>query len=128
GIEVAPLEIRRTEDIAPAFEALKPQADALYVVGDALVNANRTRIMTFSLGARLPTFFNARSFVGAGGLMSYGPNFSDPAGGQVGRQDSARYEARRYAGRAAVQIRACYQPEHCQGARPHHPGVIYPAR
>jgi ABC-type uncharacterized transport system substrate-binding protein len=77
GIEVAPLEIRRAEDIAPAFEALKAQADALYVVGDALVNANLTRIMTFSLGARLPTIFNARSFVQAGGLMSYGPNFSD---------------------------------------------------
>jgi putative ABC transport system substrate-binding protein len=77
GVEVAPLEIRRAEDIAPAFEALKAQADALYVVGDALVNTNRTRIMTFSLSARLPTTFNARVFVQAGGLMSYGPNFSD---------------------------------------------------
>jgi len=77
GIEVAPLEIRRAEDIAPAFEALKAQADALYVVGDALVNTNRTRIMTFSLSARLPTIFSTRSFVQAGGLMSYGPNFSD---------------------------------------------------
>jgi ABC-type uncharacterized transport system substrate-binding protein len=77
GIEVALLEIRRPGDITPAFEALKPQADALYVVGDALINANRTRIMTLSLSARLPTIFNARSFVQAGGLMSYGPNFSD---------------------------------------------------
>jgi putative ABC transport system substrate-binding protein len=77
GIEVAPLEIRRAEDIAPAFEALKAQADALYIVGDALISANLTRIMTFSLGARLPTIFNARAFVQAGGLMSYGPNFSD---------------------------------------------------
>jgi len=77
GIEVASLEIRRAEDIAPAFEALNAQADALYVVGDALVSANRTRIMTFSLSARLPTTFNTRVFVQAGGLMSYGPNFSD---------------------------------------------------
>ena len=46
-------------------------------MGDALINANRTRIMTFSLSGRLPTIFNARSFVQAGGLMSYGPNFSD---------------------------------------------------
>ena len=75
GIEVAPLEIRRAEDIAPAFETLKAQADALYVVGDALISANLTRIMTFSLGARLPMIFNARAFVQAGGLMSYGPNF-----------------------------------------------------
>jgi putative ABC transport system substrate-binding protein len=77
GIEVAPLEIRRAEDIASAFEALKGQADALYVVGDALINANRTRIITFSLSARLPMIFNTRSFVQASGLMSYGPNVSD---------------------------------------------------
>jgi ABC-type uncharacterized transport system substrate-binding protein len=77
GIEIAPLEIRRAEDIAPAFEAFKAQADALYVVGDALINANRTPIMTLSLSARLPTIFNARAFVQAGGLMSYGPNFSN---------------------------------------------------
>src|SRR5262249_56410337 len=47
GLEVAPLEIRRVEDIAPAFESLNAQADALYVVGDAFVQANRTRIITF---------------------------------------------------------------------------------
>jgi len=77
GLEIAPLEIRRAEDIAPAFDALKAQADALYVVGDALINANRTRILTFALSARLPTIFNNRDWVQAGGLMSYGPNFPD---------------------------------------------------
>jgi putative tryptophan/tyrosine transport system substrate-binding protein len=53
GLELAPLEIRRVEDIAPAFEALKAQADALYVVGDALTFANLTRIITFAHTARL---------------------------------------------------------------------------
>ena len=77
GLEVAPLEIRRAEDIAPAFEVLKAQADALYVVGDALVAANRTRIITLALSARLPTIFSNRDFVQAGALMSYGPNFPD---------------------------------------------------
>lgn len=75
GIEVVPLEIRRAEDIAPAFAALKAQVDLLYVVGDALIAANLTRIMTFSHTARLPTMFNARDFVQAGGLMSYAPNY-----------------------------------------------------
>ena len=75
GLEVMPLEIRRSEDIDPAFAALK--ADALYVVQDALVAANRTRIITFALGARLPTIFNIREFAQAGALMSYGPNFSN---------------------------------------------------
>ena len=63
------------EDIAPAFEALK--ADALYVASDVLVASNSTRILTFAHSARLPTMFNNRVFIEAGGLMSYGPNFSD---------------------------------------------------
>jgi putative ABC transport system substrate-binding protein len=75
GLEVALLEIRRAEDIASAFETLNAQADALYVVGDAVVVANRTRIITFALTARLPTIFNIRDFVQAGALMSYGPNY-----------------------------------------------------
>ena len=74
GIEVVPLEIQRAEDIAPAFEALKAQADALYVAQDALMAANRTRIITLALSARLPTMFSTREFAQAGGLMSYGPN------------------------------------------------------
>ena len=67
GIEVATLEIRRAEDIAPAFAALKGQADALYVVVDALAVANLTRINILAAGARLPTMFNTRmSKQGAG--------------------------------------------------------------
>jgi putative tryptophan/tyrosine transport system substrate-binding protein len=75
NIEVVPLEIRRAGDIAPAFEALKARADALFLVEDALVAANTTRIITLALGARLPTIFYSRDFVGAGGLMSYGPSY-----------------------------------------------------
>jgi putative ABC transport system substrate-binding protein len=77
GLEVATLEIRRAEDIAPAFEALKGRAEALYVCTDALVIANRIRISTLAMREQLPTMFNTRDFVEAGGLMSYGPNFSD---------------------------------------------------
>jgi putative ABC transport system substrate-binding protein len=29
------------------------------------------------MSARLPTIYNSREYVEAGGLMSYGPNFSD---------------------------------------------------
>ena len=71
------LEIRRAEDIAPAFEALKGRAEALYVVGDALVVTHRIRINTLALAARLPTIYNIREYVEAGGLMSYGPNIPD---------------------------------------------------
>jgi ABC-type uncharacterized transport system substrate-binding protein len=78
GFEVTLLEIRRAEEIATAFDSLKAaQADGLYVVVDALVTANRTRIISFALGARLPTIFNNGTFVQGGALMSYGPDFSD---------------------------------------------------
>ncbi len=75
GLEVATFEIRRAEDIAPAFEAFQGRADALYVCSDPLVNTNRIHIGTLALGARLPTMYVAREFVEAGGLMSYGPNY-----------------------------------------------------
>jgi putative tryptophan/tyrosine transport system substrate-binding protein len=75
GLEVDTLEIRRAEDIAPAFEALKGRAEALYVIPDALVSTNRVRINTLVLAARLPTMHGERDYVEAGGLMSYGPNF-----------------------------------------------------
>jgi putative ABC transport system substrate-binding protein len=77
GLEVVTLEIRRAEDIAPAFESLKGSADALYVCAQVLLNANRVRINTLALGARLPTMHGLREYVEAGGLMSYGPNLPD---------------------------------------------------
>jgi putative tryptophan/tyrosine transport system substrate-binding protein len=55
GLQVVTAEIQRAEDIAPAFEALKGRANALYVVHEALTNANRPRINILALSARLPT-------------------------------------------------------------------------
>jgi ABC-type uncharacterized transport system substrate-binding protein len=71
------LEIRKPEDVAPAFDALKGGAQALYVCGDALVDSVRARINTLALGARLPTISPYREYLQAGGFMSYGPSFSD---------------------------------------------------
>jgi putative tryptophan/tyrosine transport system substrate-binding protein len=77
GLEVTSSEIRRAEDIAPAFEEFKGRVDALYVCSDPLIVTNRTRFSTLALGARLPTMHGIREHVEAGGLMSYGPNFPD---------------------------------------------------
>jgi putative tryptophan/tyrosine transport system substrate-binding protein len=77
ALEVDVLEIRRVEDIAPAFGALKSGTQALYVCGDALVTANRARISTLALGARLPTIYPDRAFLETGGLMAYGANNAD---------------------------------------------------
>jgi putative ABC transport system substrate-binding protein len=77
GLETASLEIRRAEDIAPAFEELKGRAEALYIMPDPLLFTHRLRINTLALGARLPTIHSLREYVEASGLMSYGPNWSD---------------------------------------------------
>jgi putative tryptophan/tyrosine transport system substrate-binding protein len=77
GLEVTTSEIRRAEDIAPAFEALKDRADALYLGPDPLMNTNRIRVNILAVGARLPTMHGSREYVEAGGLMSYGTNLPD---------------------------------------------------
>jgi putative ABC transport system substrate-binding protein len=75
GLEVVTCEIRRAEDIAPAFDTLKARAEALYVEADTLVVANRTRIIILALAA--PAIFNSREYVKEGALLSYGPNFPE---------------------------------------------------
>jgi putative ABC transport system substrate-binding protein len=75
ALDVAPFDVRRTEDIITGFDTIKPVADALYVCVDAFIAANSTRIITLATGAHLPTIFNNRSYAQAGALMSYGPNF-----------------------------------------------------
>jgi putative tryptophan/tyrosine transport system substrate-binding protein len=74
GLAIIPLEIRRAEDIAPAFEGVRNRADALYVQGDLLTIASRSAVHTWALGARLPTTYAFREDVESGGLMSYGPS------------------------------------------------------
>ena len=76
GLEVAISEVRRVDDIAYAFDALKGRADALYVCADPLMYTNRIRINTLALGLRLPTMHGFRDYVEAGGLMSYGTNIA----------------------------------------------------
>ena len=77
GLEVVIPEIRRAEDIAPAFKALEGRTQALYVTADALVITNRARIHTLAMGVRLPTMYASRDYVEAGGLMSYGTNIAN---------------------------------------------------
>jgi putative ABC transport system substrate-binding protein len=69
--------VRQAADIAPAFEALKGRAEALYVVGEALTSAYQVRINSFALAARLPTMQPNRERIEAGGLVSYGPKLPD---------------------------------------------------
>jgi putative ABC transport system substrate-binding protein len=70
-------EVRKAEDIVPAFEAFKGRADALFVVVDPLISNNRLPIATLALGGRLATMHGLRGMVEVGGLMCYAANFPD---------------------------------------------------
>ena len=74
GLAVVASEVRRAEDIAPAFDAFRGRADALYVCSSPALTTNRVRVNSLALGARLPTMHGLRDFTVSGGLMSYGPN------------------------------------------------------
>jgi putative tryptophan/tyrosine transport system substrate-binding protein len=106
GLDAATIEIRRAEDIAPAIEALRGRADALYVCTDALVNANHMRINTWTLGMHLPTMHGPREYLASGGLMSYGPNYRDLFRRAEDYVDKILRggEAGRYPGGAAYEI------------------------
>ena len=78
NIEADILELRTADDIAPALARLKGRRpDALYVLSEPLVNANKVQILQAVMEARIPTIFGFREFVDAGGLISYGANFPD---------------------------------------------------
>ncbi|MFL6798853.1 MAG: ABC transporter substrate-binding protein [Xanthobacteraceae bacterium] len=77
GFDVAVLELRRGEDIEPAFATLSHRAQALFVVGDPLTYTHRAEINGLAVGARLPAIYPNSDFVAAGGMISYGTNFPD---------------------------------------------------
>ena len=65
------------DQIIEKYVAALGGAEALYVVGDPLTTSKRFSINTLANTARLPTMYVTRDFVEGGGLMSYGPSFSD---------------------------------------------------
>jgi ABC-type uncharacterized transport system substrate-binding protein len=68
GIDPTSLEITRREDIELAFERLKNEkADALYVVINELLNANRLLIVKSAEEARLPSVYGTHDWVRSGG-------------------------------------------------------------
>jgi len=79
GLTVRSWEVRDTDGFEKVFAALnKERPDGLYVPGGGpLMNANRKRIAGFALKSRLPSVYNDREAVDAGGLMYYGADLAD---------------------------------------------------
>jgi putative ABC transport system substrate-binding protein len=74
GIETQALDVRRPEDIEPAFEkALAWGAKAMVHANDAFINAQRATLAKLAAQNHLPVVYADREYVVAGGLMSLGP-------------------------------------------------------
>ena len=71
------VHVREPKELDAAFDAMKSdRVSALLVVADPLVNDSRDRIVGFAATSRLPAIYPYRTFVDAGGLMSYGADLS----------------------------------------------------
>jgi putative ABC transport system substrate-binding protein len=70
---IQPWEVRGADDFEMVFSAMgKQRPDGLYATASPLMRPNRKRIVDFALKSWLPSVFNNRAAVDAGGLMSYG--------------------------------------------------------
>jgi ABC-type uncharacterized transport system substrate-binding protein len=78
GLTIQPWEVRAADGFERVFAALnKERPDGLYVPGSALMRANGKRIVGFALKSRLPSMYNNREYIEAGGLMSYTADEAD---------------------------------------------------
>jgi len=78
GLEIQSIEVRAPEDYPAAFAAMTAgRADALHAHVNPINSRNYQLIVDFALKNRLPSSFDERLFVVAGGLFSYGSSFVD---------------------------------------------------
>ena len=78
GVEVSPISLRDASEIERAATAFARSANGgLIVTGSASATVYRNLIIELAARAKLPAVYYARYFVVAGGLVSYGPDFTD---------------------------------------------------
>jgi putative tryptophan/tyrosine transport system substrate-binding protein len=78
GVTLQPHAVQGPKDFEVAFALMaEERPDAVFVLEDALIVQYLRRIVDFAIEKRLPTVFGHRDRVEAGGLMSYGPQFSE---------------------------------------------------
>jgi putative ABC transport system substrate-binding protein len=78
GLDLHPLDLQNPPyDFENAFRvAMRSRAEAIFVLESAPIFRGRTQIAQLAIKNRLPTSFAFREYVEAGGLVSYGVNFS----------------------------------------------------
>jgi len=77
GIQLQLAPADSPEDITGAFATMKERADAFIVMPSPMLFGEHQRIVQLAAQNRLPGMYQAREFVDAGGLISYGANLDD---------------------------------------------------
>jgi putative tryptophan/tyrosine transport system substrate-binding protein len=78
SVEIQSVEVRSPDDFSAAFAAVSSsRVHALLALGNPINFRGRQLISDFALRNRLPSIYDERLFVDAGGLMSYAPSFID---------------------------------------------------
>jgi len=78
GVQLQPVEVRGLHDLDRALATITAaRPDGLIVVPDRFLLAYRASIVHFMAEQRLPGMFPFREFVQEGGLLSYGPDYTD---------------------------------------------------
>ena len=73
------MEVSSDKEIEHAFkEVIKARSTAIAVTQSPLINSNLKKIADLTTKHRLPSIFTRGDFVESGGLMSYGPNRTEP--------------------------------------------------
>ena len=78
GLTIRSWEVRAADEFEQVFAAVtKWRPDGLYVPGAPLMAANQKRIAGLALKSRLPSVYDNKEAVDAGGLMSYGADLAE---------------------------------------------------
>jgi putative ABC transport system substrate-binding protein len=78
GVKLQYLDVLDIKDIETAFQAAsKGRADAIIVLGNPVINSQRTQVADLAVKHRLPAMYAQPEFMDAGGLVYYGASFSD---------------------------------------------------
>ena len=78
GVEVSPVNVRDAGEIERAITAFAHSPNGgLIVTGSALVGIHRHLIIALAARHKLPAVYVERTYVAAGGLVSYGSDFLD---------------------------------------------------
>jgi putative tryptophan/tyrosine transport system substrate-binding protein len=78
GLQVTPVSVRNSDEIASAVEAFarNPNGGAI-VTGSALYTVHSDLILKLVANYKLPAIYKDRISVANGGLISYGPDYAD---------------------------------------------------